>query len=192
MTGLLILGSCFSSACGEGGGPGGEDNSQTGGSGNDTSTTGGTGSGTASGGNTGGGGSAPQGSLGISNFQIEPNLRMNLGAYVSWTTEEPASSEVQFGQGQYTYAIVDESMTMEHRVHVVGMHAESTYEIKAISDSGTDRGSVEGTFTTGALPEKLDQPELLTNLPEKSQQGWTLTNFQSGDLGQSRHHRDHG
>lgn len=147
-------------------------------------TTGGS-STTASGGattaTTGSGGSAPTGSLTVSNLTIEPNPRMSLGAYVSWTTTEPANSEVQFGVDGPTFRVVDASEVTEHRVHVIGMHAETSYEIKAVSTNQNATGSADGSFTTGQLPENLPaQGTLVANQFDKMQPGWTLTNYQVG------------
>ncbi len=126
-------------------------------------------------------GSTPLGTLSVSNLQIEPNPRMSLSCYVSWTTSEPANSEVQFGVGGYQLRVVDTREVTEHRVHVVGMHAETTYSIKAVSTNTTATGSAEGDFTTGALPSELPaQGRLVADERAKMQPGWTLTNYQVG------------
>lgn len=109
------------------------------------------------------------------------NPRMALGAYVSWTTDAPANSEVQFGIGDYEFHVVDTNEVTEHRVHVVGMRAESTYAFKAVSTNAAATGSAEGTFTTGSLPAGLpSQGRLVADQPDKTQPGWTLTNYQVG------------
>lgn len=141
-------------------------------------------SGAGTGGTAGTGGSGdtvPSGSLTVSNLTIEANPRMSLSCYVSWTTSDPANSEVQFGVGGYQFRVVDAEEVTEHRVHVVGMHAETTYGIKAVSTNQSATGSADGEFTTGALPADLPaQGTLIGNQPEKMQPGWTLTNLQVG------------
>lgn len=140
----------------------------------------GTGAG-GSGGTSGAGGGAPLGSLTISDLKIEANPKMSLSCYVSWTTSEPANSEVQFGVGGYALRTVDDALATEHRVHVVGMHAETAYDIKAVSTSQTATGSAEGEFTTGRLPENApERGTLVTGDSSKMQPGWTLTNFHVG------------
>ena len=79
---------------------------------------------------------------------------MTLSCYVSWTTSAAASSEVQFGVGGYQLRVVDSSQVTSHKVHVVGMHAETAYQIKAVSTNATATGSATGTFTTGKLPHR--------------------------------------
>ncbi len=128
----------------------------------------------------GGAGGSPAGALTISALKIDPNPRMTLSCYVSWTTSAAASSEVQFGTGGYQLRIVDTAQVTSHKVHVVGMHAETAYQIKAISTSATATGSATGSFTTGKLPSGLAKGTMVTNLRDKMQPGWTLTNFWPG------------
>jgi hypothetical protein len=126
----------------------------------------------------GAGGGAPLGSLTVSELKIEANSKMSLSCYVSWTTNEAANSEVQFGIDGYTLHIVDINPTTTHEVHVVGMHPEQAYKIKAVSTSLTATGSAEGTFTTGKLPANAPaKGNLVANSVEKMQPGWTLTNY---------------
>jgi len=123
----------------------------------------------------------PTGSLTVSDLSIEPNPRMTLSAYVSWTTSEAANSEVQFGVDGYQFRIVDPNEVTEHRVHVLGMHAETDYSIKAVSTNQTATGSAEGSFTTGQVPADLPAAAtLVADQQEKMQPGWTLTNYHVG------------
>jgi arylsulfate sulfotransferase len=129
----------------------------------------------------GAGPTAPLGSLVVSNLKIDPNPKMTLSCYVSWTTSEPAASEVQFGVGGYQLHLVDSTLATDHKVHVVGMHPETAYQIKAVSTSASATGSAEGSFTTGKVPASLpSKASLVTNQPDKMQPGWTLTNYQVG------------
>ena len=125
---------------------------------------------------TGAGGNTPPGSLTLSGLKIDPNPRMTLSCYVSWTTSAAASSEVQFGVGGYQLRVLDSSQVTSHKVHVVGMHAETAYQIKAISTNATATGSATGTFTTGKVPTGTPKATVVTNARDKVQPGWTLTN----------------
>src|SRR3954466_6095782 len=111
----------------------------------------GTSGGTAAG-NGGGAGAAPLGALTLTGLKIEANPNMTISCFVSWTTAEPASSEVDFGETSFTSRIRDMTLTTDHRVLVIGMHAQKAYKLKAVSATATASGSVEGTFTTGMLP----------------------------------------
>jgi hypothetical protein len=158
-----------------------------GGASGSASTTGGAsgtaGAGGASGvaGTSGSTGGAPLGSLVVSNLKIEANPRMSLSCYVSWTSSEAGNSEVRFGTADRKFRIVDERAVTEHRLHVVGMHPRTAYEIEAVSTSATATGSAEGSFTTGDLPMNLPaEATLVADAREKMLPGWTLTNYYLG------------
>ncbi len=128
-----------------------------------------------------GGDNAPGIAPTITNLTIEPNPLNVLSAFVSWTTDQPASSEVQFGVGGFAFRIRDDALVTDHRTLVIGMRAQSDYLIKAVSSNGGGSGQAEGSFTTGALPVYVPQGTLLVNNTERSQPGWTLMNVQVGD-----------
>jgi hypothetical protein len=134
---------------------------------------------------SGSGGSAGQfgsGTLTLTNLKVEPNPNMTLSCFVSWTTAEPAASEVDFGEADYELRVRDATPVTEHRVLVIGMHAETAYKLRAFSGNAQGTGSLEGTFTTGKLPSGLPTPKLqLDELPAE-QKGWLLTNIQTSSL----------
>ena len=113
--------------------------------------TGGAGTGTTSG-TVGGGGVAP---TAIDGLMISPNPNSVLSCIVTWTTDQAATSVVQFGLAGYQWEISDSAVTTAHRVVVIGMRREQTYSIKAVS--ANDGGSVEaeGDFSTGVLPAAI-------------------------------------
>ncbi len=111
----------------------------------------------------------------ISKLAVEPNPNMTISCFVSWSTEEPASSEVDFGVDTYAFRIRDATPVTEHRVLVIGMHAETDYKLKAISSTEAKHGETEGTFTTGPLPANFPLTVLTVENPAKVQSGWTLT-----------------
>jgi len=128
---------------------------------------------------SGGGGSSSTGGSGgtvasITGLTIEPNPNNTLSCFVSWTTDVPASSAVQFGVGSYEWEISDDALVTEHQVLVIGMHAEETYSIKAVSGGQ----SAEGMFTTGALPAQIPVGSVTIRDEALSQPGWTLMNMQ--------------
>jgi hypothetical protein len=132
------------------------------------------------GGTAGGGGSGGAlGPLALSGLEIEPNPNMTISCFVSWTTPEPATSEVEFGEGDYEFRIRHEELVTEHRVLVIGMHAETTYRIRAVSSNAQGQGSAEGMFETGTLPAGIPLPDLSASDFERSHAGWTLTNIQA-------------
>ncbi len=118
----------------------------------------------------------------ISDLMIEANPNSTISCIVTWTTETAGTSTVQFGVDDYVWEITDEEPTTEHRVVVIGMHADETYKIKAISSGGGATVEGESTFTTGALPASIPVGTVMINDTAKSQPGWTLMNVQKGAM----------
>jgi len=175
-------GSGGAASAGRGGSAAGSGGAAAGGTGGGAAQAGGGASGSAAGGTSGSGvgGSGQTGALTLTGLKIDPNPRMSLSCYVSWTTSVAANSEVQFGAGGYQLRIVDSAQVTAHKVHVLGMHAQTAYQIKAVSTNATATGSATGSFTTGALPSGMPRATLLTNTRAKMQPGWTLTNVWPG------------
>jgi len=146
----------------------------------DGSTTVGAGGSSAGGSSAGTGSVVVSGAPVVSNLTIEPNPNSTISAYVSWTTDEPGNSEVQFGIGEVEFRIVSDALVTDHRVLVIGMYADSDYVVKALSTNTAGVGSAEGSFTTGSLPSEVPLPTLSVNEPSSSQSGWTLTNHMVG------------
>ncbi len=137
----------------------------------------------ATGGNgTGGGGAGGSPVVGtISDLTITPNPNSVLSAYVSWTTTEPSSSVVQFGEGALAWQIEGAGNVTEHEVLVIGMHASSTYQIHALSTGASGTVTGDGTFTTEALPAQIPEGVISVHDPAKTAPGWTLMNVQKGN-----------
>ena len=183
---------------GQGGSPSGAGGSVTGGSASGGSGAGGRGSGgavtTGSGGSSSRGGTAGSGQSGqggtadpgtapsaVTGLKIDPNPNSVLSCYVSWSTDQAASSTVQFGAGSLQWEISDAALTTTHKVLVIGMKAQQTYMIKAISANSGGQVSAQGTFTTGTLPATIPVGIVMINDSTRAQPGWTLMNVQKGD-----------
>lgn len=117
----------------------------------------------------------------VSDLKIEANPKNVLSCFVSWTTDQAATSVVQFGVGGYEWEISDPDSVTNHRVVVIGMRAEQTYKVKALSTNGSASWSAEGSFTTGSLPSTIPVATVTINDTARSQPGWTLMNIQKGD-----------
>lgn len=112
---------------------------------------------------------------------VVANQNNVLSVYVDWTTETPMDSEVQFGVNGYQFRIHDNTAVMDHRILVIGMHAETTYRIRATSSNNDRTLQDETTWTTGSLPVGIPEGVMLTNNTALSQPGWTLMNVQVGN-----------
>ncbi|MBN2718638.1 MAG: hypothetical protein JXX14_22525, partial [Deltaproteobacteria bacterium] len=86
---------------------------------------------------------------------ITPNPNMTISCLVSWTTDIPATSEVRFGKDGLEFRIVDDALLTTHRITVIGMQAETTYRIRAVSAANGQETFSEGRFSTGALPKAI-------------------------------------
>jgi hypothetical protein len=115
----------------------------------------------------------------LTGLKIDPNPNSVLSCFVSWTTDVPAGSTVEFGVGGYQWEISDATPVTDHRVLVIGMHASQMYSIKAISGAM----SAEGTFATGALPNTIPVATVTIHDQARTQPGWTLMNIQMLDPG---------
>jgi hypothetical protein len=143
-----------------------------------------TGRGGTGGGATGGaGGLADPGTApsAIAGLKIDPNPQNVLSCFVSWTTDQAANSVVRFGAGTLQWEISDPTLVTRHQVLVIGMKAQQTYTIEAISANGGGQVSGQGTFTTGALPATIPVGTVMIDDTSRSQAGWTLMNVQKGD-----------
>ena len=127
--------------------------------------------------------------LGSGGSDNEPTITANtvtnpnnvLSVFVNWTTETPMDSEVQFGVGGYQFRIRDDTAVTNHQVLVIGMHAETTYQIRAISSGNNITLQDETTWTTGSLPIQVPEGVMMANNAALSQPGWTLMNVQVGN-----------
>jgi hypothetical protein len=120
----------------------------------------------------------------IRNLAIVPNPNNDLSCFVSWTTNVPATSAVEFGQsGEYEHRIGDEELVLDHEVFVMGMHADAEYLLKAVSltPGSTQESSKEVSFTTGALPESVPEGTVAVYDADLAYTGWTLANVYSKD-----------
>lgn len=151
-------------------------------------TTAGSGGGSASGGSRGASGGASGGisdpgvaPSGISGLTIAANPTNVLSCFVNWTTDKAASSTVQFGKDGYQWEISDATLVTDHKVLVIGMHAQQTYSLKAISTNSGGSVSSEGTFTTGMLPATIPNGTVMIHDATRMLDGWTLMNVQKGD-----------
>jgi hypothetical protein len=154
-----------------------------GGAGQGASGAAGIGSGGAAGSGMTGGAGFGGGALTLSGLTIDPNPNMTISCFVSWTTTDAATSEVDFGETSYDFRIHDDAPVTDHHVLVIGMHAEKKYQIKAVSGNAQGSGSLEGSFTTGKLPASLPTPMLTAMDLANAQVGWTLTNIMPSSSG---------
>lgn len=116
----------------------------------------------------------------ISNLAIEANPNNALSCYVSWTTDVPSSSIVDFGiDPTLSFRISDDALVTEHRVLVIGMRSETLYRLRA-SSAAADRPTGVAdclNHTTGELPGVIAAASVPVHDASSASPGWTLTNL---------------
>ncbi len=115
-----------------------------------------------------------------------------LSCLVRWTTDEPASSRVEFGAGALAFFVDGEAQATEHEVFVFGMRAETTYALRACStfaDGDTSCSEIE-EFTTGALPFGGFSAEITVFDEAATEPGWLLANLMIEDVEEGEEHQE--
>src|SRR3989344_4416755 len=140
-------------------------------------------------GSGGGSGASGQGSGGIQNqvdataptiTTIQASNITTTGAVITWTTNEPAESEVNYGltTSYSNPPILHTSRTTSHSVTLSGLTANSVYHYRVISkdSTGNQRTSGDFTFTTAAVVVLDTTAPVITNIQSiPTSNGATIT-----------------
>ena len=106
-----------------------------------------------------------------------------LATWVRWTTAEPATSRVEFGEtSDYEYYVDEDEPDLEHEVLVFGMRPDRTYHLQVISETGSGERllSDDLTYTTGTVPFDTLRTEVTHHQTKFISPGWTLANLSLG------------
>jgi hypothetical protein len=103
----------------------------------------------------------------ISNVQVTSITQTT--ATISWTTNEPSNSEVQYDTarrpwGSYSWGENDNSLVTSHSIALTGLEADTTYYFRVGSTDGSGNGPTTSTqisFTTEASPVPPSSPTQL-------------------------------
>lgn len=104
--------------------------------------------------------------------QVNPNV--SLVVDVTWTSEAPGPSWVEFGEGGYDRStpVVDDG-SLEHHVELLGLPAETPILWRAATEYDGERHQGSGTTTTGPLPADLPTFTLTVDEPAlQSEETW--------------------
>jgi len=121
----------------------------------------------------------------ISNVAVSRNPNSEISCIVTWKTDTPSDSVVEFGTESegIKYRIKKSVSVTEHRVAVIGMSDDSDHLLKVISNDGDKKSeSSIFKFRTGKLPEFLPLPEITVNKKDKINPGWTLMTVNAGKV----------
>jgi len=115
----------------------------------------------------------------ITEVDITDSPATVLACVVSWTTDVPATSRVEFGEGDELTSFVEgEAGVTNHEVTVFGMHRLSSYRLEVVStdEEGTEVRSGPYHYETTELPFAAASFELTELREDRIRPGWTLTN----------------
>jgi hypothetical protein len=82
---------------------------------------------------------------------ISASSETETGAFIAWTTNEPSSSEVDYGQTiQYGMTLSSDQLTGTHSFTLSGLQAGATYHyrVKSKDKAGNETTSADDTFAT--------------------------------------------
>lgn len=139
-------------------------------------TSGGDGGGADGGGDDGGSAGDPtattRGEVTISDVAVEPGPHSTLSAVLTFTTSESTLPIVGLRAGDRSSIVPATKAGTEHVVPLVGMRAETEYEITIGGLGAVD--PVVTSFTTGALPDDLPRFEVVRSERDRMAPGFTL------------------
>lgn len=117
---------------------------------------------------------------------LAENPICGISCIISWQTDEPASSWVEFGESGkgLTQKIGTDDLTTEHEVIVVGMYADTSYDLVAVSETGGKQRleSQELSFDASSLPEPWMVADVDVHDEGKVQKGWMITNLSAATM----------
>jgi hypothetical protein len=109
-------------------------------------------------------------------------------AIISWTTDQPSDSLVEYGETTaYGNALSDSTMTANHSLALTGLKSNTTYHFKVTSKNsyGLSSSSGDNTFTTSgiiAITITLPSDDSTVTGPDVTVQG-TVTNVLGNETG---------
>jgi regulation of enolase protein 1 (concanavalin A-like superfamily) len=108
----------------------------------------------------------------LSNIAAQPGT---LSAQITWSTDEPATSEVAYGlTSSYGKTVSRSALEQAHALSATGLTCATTYhyEARSADASGNEARSGDRTFTTGPCPTGLSSDEF--NSPTLDTTRWSF------------------
>ncbi len=119
----------------------------------------------------------------LQDLALHPVPANVLACRVTWTTDQPASSEVRFGaDGHHQLVVRDDALVTDHDVLVIGMRPETVYDLVASSTvDGEQTQSEIVQFESGAPPPPIAAARVDVYDRDLAEPGWTLVDLRDGD-----------
>ena len=102
-----------------------------------------------------------------------------LACWLTWQTDEPSTSYVEFGVSDYTHFVEDLDLVENHEVALYGLRPQTEYRIRVTSRSADGERGLPATTTyqTRGVPFDDALFELTELREDLVEPGWTLTNL---------------
>jgi len=126
---------------------------------------------------------APSTPPALEDLEVVENPSNVLSCLVRWTTTEPGTSRVEFGEGDgLAFFVADGEPKTEHELLVFGMVPSTAYRLEAVSAlaDGEELRSEPAEFVTGDLPFTAAVLEVTEHREDLAQPGWTAMNMHVG------------
>lgn len=119
----------------------------------------------------------------LTGLTVTENPGSPLTATARWTTTVPATSRVEFSDGEGVWAVGSDPLVTEHEVVIVGMTADTFFDLDVLSETvDGELLTAAETWVTPELGYTVPQLDLVTADAGRVQPGWTLLNFVVDDL----------
>ena len=126
------------------------------------------------------GGAGNGGSLMIYDFTVYHDEQNALRIIAEWKTLQPADSKIEYREfmdsGNWMSTPINNLKVTDHKVIIVGLHPETHYVFRPVSDNITGD---EVTISTKEMPELLPQTQLVVNMSGTSSNDLTIGGFPS-------------
>lgn len=124
--------------------------------------------------------------LRIDTVCVRQNAANVLSLTVNWSTAEPATSVVQFGEdGRFEWQVDQEELVTQHEVTIWGLHAETevVVRVRSVLADGRVAESSEIVGMTGSLPESVPVGFVGAWDADRVEPGLTLMNVSNKEAG---------
>jgi len=110
----------------------------------------------------------------ISNAVVEREESGNV--FVSWNTNKPASSKIEYGMGaEYNFSVFDSKMKQVHSILVTGLESNKTYEFRVQSTTSSGEAATREGLRMQGVATSPPRPPQEQDIEEKTIETVSLT-----------------
>lgn len=104
-------------------------------------------------------------------------------AAIEWTTDEPASSRVEYGVADFTGVVTNAALVTQHRVPLTGLSANTPWQFRVSAADAHGNTAVSGTALFVTAPPAPVPDVIVDDAVALSVGSWTVTSFSPGYWG---------